>query len=664
MLKYRREIDGLRALAVVSVIFYHARLEFNDTTVFQNGFVGVDIFFVISGYLITRITLEQIKDTTFSIKKFYINRIRRILPIFYLVFCVSTPFAWYTLLPDDFFRYQESLLTSALFISNIFFQNISLEYGAQDSLLNPLTHTWSLSIEEQFYIIFPLGVLLLIKTKQRYIALLLTILIASSLYWAQLISHTEPKSAFFQLGTRIWELLFGCLFGIIDNAFKNYQNKKLRIFLYISGLLILFFAFTLSYSYGHPGLITLFPVIATALIIAGSNEITKWHYPLTNNISSYIGKISFSLYLWHYPIFSLYRNFDQRVTNLEVYILISVVFITSIISFHFFEQPMRRTVNFRKFVWVMLGLSIPTISIALYTVIHPNFEQQWRLVGPKRLTSHYELIDDIFIKSAPKKNKMCVFPLNLTDQYYDEDDFQICRSKFGTPTIIIGDSHAENIFNAMSYSDEMNFIVSFAQGGCRPTGCEEGLSNQYIFFENLLSQMPDFTDGTLIYHQSGSHFISDHHGKFDSQTAFDELRYDISEEKIHIVKSYLEGLASEKFSQVIWLGPFIEYRHNPKDLVKQSYQGGLTTELFQVNTSSIIIFEDLERYLKNLNFNVPNLQYIAFDQLYLVDLNAIIETNSGEVCFQFRDRDHFSHCGEKVISDLANWSILQLHHAD
>ena len=201
--------------------------------------------------------------------------------------------------------------------------------------------------------------------------------------------------------------------------------------------------------------------------------------------------------------------------------------------------------------------------------------------------------------------------------------------------------------------------MSFAQGGCRPTDCSEGIKNQYKFFENLLSTRPEIKNANLIYHQSGSHFVSDQYRKFDSQLAFDELQYHISEEKILTVKSYLEDLASAQFSKVIWLGPFIEYRQNPEEIVLKSYKGNLSSEHLELHPNSKVIFNELEQFLGDLDFSTSKVKYIAFDRLYKVEEKAIIQTASGKDCFQFRDRDHFSHCGEKIMSDIADWSVLQ-----
>ena len=167
--KYRPEIDGLRAVSVISVILYHAQLKFNGNLFFKGGFIGVDIFFVISGYLITSILLkEYLAKGNFSIIDFYQRRIRRIIPPLLFVITISIPFAWLYLLPIEFIDYSKSILHSLSFISNYYFYFADIEYGSLDLFLKPFLHTWSLSIEEQFYIIFPIIILIIFKYLRSY----------------------------------------------------------------------------------------------------------------------------------------------------------------------------------------------------------------------------------------------------------------------------------------------------------------------------------------------------------------------------------------------------------------------------------------------------------------------------------------------------------------
>jgi peptidoglycan/LPS O-acetylase OafA/YrhL len=200
---YRKEIDGLRALAVLPVILFHAGFE-----TFSGGFVGVDVFFVISGYLITTIILEELEQGKFSIVNFYERRARRILPALFLVMFVCVPFAWFWLLPSDMKDFSQSLVAVSVFASNILFWRES-GYFDTAAELKPLLHTWSLAVEEQYYVIFPLFLMLCWKLGKRWILVLLGFIFLTSFAVAQWAAYAKPAAAFYLLPTRGWELLTG-----------------------------------------------------------------------------------------------------------------------------------------------------------------------------------------------------------------------------------------------------------------------------------------------------------------------------------------------------------------------------------------------------------------------------------------------------------------------
>ena len=178
---YRPEIDGLRAIAVFAVIFYHSEAELFDHNFFPGGFIGVDIFFVISGYLITSLILKELTfNKSFSFLNFYERRIRRIIPALLIVIIFSLPIAWLYLLPLDLIEYSKSILYSLGFSSNYFFYLADIEYNAQDSLLTPFLHTWSLSVEEQYYIIFPIFLIVIFKFLKKYLLFILSIVLSCS----------------------------------------------------------------------------------------------------------------------------------------------------------------------------------------------------------------------------------------------------------------------------------------------------------------------------------------------------------------------------------------------------------------------------------------------------------------------------------------------------
>ena len=204
-INYRPEIDGLRALAVIAVILYHAQITLFGYEPFKGGFIGVDIFFVISGYLITSIILKELVSTgNFSFKNFYERRIRRILPALLFVMLASLFFAWKYLLPGSFIDFSKSILYSLGFSSNFYFHFSGLEYNSEDGLLKPFLHTWSLSVEEQYYIIFPIIFLITFKYFKKYIPHILILGLFISLGLADWGSRNYPSFNFYALPTRGW----------------------------------------------------------------------------------------------------------------------------------------------------------------------------------------------------------------------------------------------------------------------------------------------------------------------------------------------------------------------------------------------------------------------------------------------------------------------------
>ena len=218
-MKYRSEIDGLRAVAVIPVVLFHGGFK-----LFQGGYVGVDIFFVISGYLITSIIWQEFDRKTFSIKRFYERRARRILPALFTVMAVCIPVAWWLLSPNDMTDFAESILAVLAFSSNLLFWS-ETSYFDTAGEMKPLLHTWSLAVEEQYYIDFPLLLLAVRRTGPLVATWVLAVLAAASLLLAQFAVELQPSAAFFLLPTRAWELLIGAIVSLLHlrrpQAFTN-----------------------------------------------------------------------------------------------------------------------------------------------------------------------------------------------------------------------------------------------------------------------------------------------------------------------------------------------------------------------------------------------------------------------------------------------------------
>lgn len=335
-LKYRADIDGLRAIAVLVVIFFHANIPG-----FSGGFVGVDIFFVISGFLITSVIHNEIENDNFSISKFYERRIRRIFPALVPVIIFTLIVGSYGFNFRAFKALGQSVTATTLFSSNILFW-LTGGYFATSSLQKPLLHTWSLAVEEQFYLFFPLLLLLVSRfKKKRYIQWFVVIGLLS-LITSILAVNINRETAFYWAPTRAWELLIGSIIALkaIPRLKSNFNRNIL------SGLglcLIIYSVCFYTEATIFPGLNALSPVIGASLIIysgiGGEGSISKF---LSFKPLVYIGLISYSLYLWHWPLFAFTRYFLLReLTIVEIIVIIFVTVIISAFSLRFIEQPFR-----------------------------------------------------------------------------------------------------------------------------------------------------------------------------------------------------------------------------------------------------------------------------------------------------------------------------------
>ena len=309
---HRRDIDGLRALAVMPVVFFHAGL-----TGFHGGFVGVDIFFVISGYLITSIIVTSFDGGRNSLAWFYERRIRRILPAF-VAMVIATTVAGVILLPPlDLADFGLSALTAAGFSSNIFFSN-SVDYFAGPKYMMPLLHTWSLGVEEQFYILWPFLLLACYRIGLRRggVILLAAFIVACSLTYAQAAMTTTGSAGVFYLPqARVWELMLGAILAF--HLVPKIAPLWLRNALGLLGVGLILFAITqFSSTTPFPGVWALFPCLGAALIIhTGQNGDTIVSKALSFGVFVFIGLISYSLYLWHWPIFAFAQNYWEHPFN-------------------------------------------------------------------------------------------------------------------------------------------------------------------------------------------------------------------------------------------------------------------------------------------------------------------------------------------------------------
>ena len=366
-MNYRKEIDGLRAVAVSTVILYHAGFE-----AFSGGYVGVDIFFVISGFLIFGIILKELSLGVFSFSSFYQRRIKRILPaLFLVIFCTTLP-AYLILIPEDFASYSRSIVATSLFIPNVLFWR-ETGYFNSNVDLKPLIHAWSLGVEEQFYIIFPAVLFFIYKWAHRFLIPFFVIVAFMSLLLAEYFVLSKPAAAFFLLPTRIWEFLCGGLLSILFNSYRTPPPNKFvaQIAMILGMALIGYAVFAFDRSTPIPSTYLLVPIVGTMLVLVFGEEETIVGSLLRSRVFVFLGLTSYSTYLWHQPILALVREESSKTPSLLVITSCLVAtLLVGYLSWRFFEVPIRRYNFTSKTKVFIIAFCVSSLFIAFGTFVH------------------------------------------------------------------------------------------------------------------------------------------------------------------------------------------------------------------------------------------------------------------------------------------------------
>jgi peptidoglycan/LPS O-acetylase OafA/YrhL len=337
---YRREVDGLRAVAVVPVVLFHAGIPG-----IGGGYIGVDVFFVISGFLITSIILTEQAAGTFTLLGFYERRARRVLPALFVVMLASLATAWVVLLPDAFVHFGKSLASASAFASNIFFWRTS-GYFAPVAEDIPLLHTWSLAVEEQYYLFFPILLLALPAVRRDRLVLVLVGIAIASLAFAEWAWRAAPQANFYLLPSRAWELMVGALLAVAlsRHELSAYLGRRTRNVLAFAGLLMVSGAMVyFDAETPVPSVYAIVPVLGAALIVAAAGRDTLVGRLLGSPPFVFVGLISYSIYLWHVPLLSFAKATLLDPPSLELRLsMIAATFALAVLTWRFVETPMRR----------------------------------------------------------------------------------------------------------------------------------------------------------------------------------------------------------------------------------------------------------------------------------------------------------------------------------
>ena len=626
-LSYRREIDGLRALAVLPVIFYHAGLPG-----MSGGFIGVDVFFVISGFLITSILLREIGAGRFSLLRFYERRARRILPALTVVTLATVPFAWAWMQPSEFKDYGQALVGVAAFASNIVFWKQS-NYFSNAAEENPLMHTWSLGVEEQYYILFPLFLMLFFARWPRLTLVLLGLGVLISLGLAEwAMRNSNEQAAFFLLPTRLWELGLGAMaafWGARGYSIKGDFLSGLAFLALVASFLFFTEATPIPSAWG------LIPVGATALILLFGVQGTAVAQILSLKPLVGIGLISYSAYLWHHPLFAFARLRGVEHDALWAFAGLALLSLgLAYLTWRFVETPFRKGA---PLAWPQLigasGAALTAVAgLGIGALAFPQAQNRVfeALLTPEQaqnatLMARYQKRDmDLYDDGA------CRFPAETFDADL-ETRFAKCVERHGPALVVLGDSHGINIYNAMAQKTDAPFILGAVRSACRPQ--DNKSECQYADFARFVERHAE-TIAEVIYHQSGSHLMLDPLGQPDSPLAFEDgARVTLYHEKLARLDSYLAELNVQV--PVTWLGPFAEFR-------ERSDFASLHRQRF--NPNALALFDWLEPKLER---KAQGYRYVA--------LHPHLDTLYGEVilgdCLTVLDQDHWSSCGEPLLGE-------------
>jgi peptidoglycan/LPS O-acetylase OafA/YrhL len=354
---YRPEIDGLRAIAVLGVICAHANF-----AIFSGGFIGVDVFFVISGYLITTVILDARANETFSLRAFYERRARRIMPALFFVLLCTLPPAWMWLLPDAYETFSKSLMTATLSVSNVYFLR-KTDYFAPDAAEVPLLHTWSLGVEEQFYLLFPLIFLLPLNIKTIFRIVLAAAI--ASLIASEIGSRFYPSANYYLLPTRAWEILAGALCAFYVSGRPRPVNGALAS---VGVATVLAAIFLFDPTTRVPSLMALLPVAGACGILVFASRDTWAGRILSLPPLVWIGRISFSAYLWHQPVFVFWRI--RSIEPPSNWVMVGLILLTvalAALTWRFVEQPFRsKGIGLPRFIGAAVACGVVLMAFGFW----------------------------------------------------------------------------------------------------------------------------------------------------------------------------------------------------------------------------------------------------------------------------------------------------------
>ena len=660
-MKYRREIDGLRSVAVIPVILFHAGFE-----IFSGGYVGVDVFFVISGYLITCILIDELERGDFSIIKFYERRARRILPALFVVMLACLPFAnMWMMMPSQLKDFAQSVVAVVFFSSNVLFWRED-GYFAADAELKPLLHTWSLAVEEQYYLIFPVFLLLMWRFGRSRVFWSVFGVAALSFLLSEWGWRNRPSANFYLAPTRAWELLAGSICALLSVGRVQRSSNTLSA----AGLLMILFAvFHYDASTPFPSFYALPVVVGTALVILFGTAGTWVSWLLSKAPFVGVGLISYSAYLWQQPLFAFARLHSMtKPTPLLMAVLTVTAMLLAWATWRYVEQPFRKQSNSfpaARCRFFALSGGVGAVFVAIGLAGHAGHGFEWRLSST---ALRYAAAED------DRASGTCHFGLNNGESSSLKHPQQQCLflDEEAAHVMLIGDSHmgslAEGLRGSLIDEGIGNYFVSHTS--CLPLlgfethdlgktyNCDEFINGAFEWAKNagvttvvLAARFPLYLNGNRYDNkeggiETGAAVWVDLAGRSDSSLDDDERR-------VRVLNAYEQGIRelAQQFNVVLvypvpeagWTVPYYAL----KNVIKNGDEAKLTTSyaVYKERTSGVnALFDRLAADITNV---------------YAARVHEVLCSNATGRCVNadaggvyYYDDDHLSNAGARFVAPV------------
>lgn len=659
---YRPYIDGLRAIAILSVVGFHY-----FPWVIKGGFVGVDVFFVISGFLISAIIFREVKEGTFSYINFYARRIKRIFPALAITLLVTLIFGYLFAFPDELISIGKQIAGSTVFVSNLIFYRES-GYFDTSAELKPLLHLWSLGIEEQYYILWPLLVALLFKRLRSFLPIILFFLITSFLLNAGLV-FKHPTATFYLPMTRFWELLigsmlayisleYGCLIEVIKQLLKSHRITTLKLhdlFAWVGISLIITSIFCIRVSKHFPGYWALLPTIGTFFIIGAGT--TAWFNQkvLTNPILVFFGLISYPLYLWHWSLLAFFRILKEEPSlQIRTLIIFSSI-ILAWLTCKFIENPIR----FGKQTPIKIILLI--LMLALLGGAGAYMYESGGLPNRSFVRNWQMLTKDLVHDTSTHLYHPC--PAQLKNS---KPSLNFClQSKSSTASaVIFGDSHADHLFRGIAKVDSGHSWLLTGNSSCAPVSginieggdvseCQKRIKNIISYLktdQNIQLVVLSFFGNTFKDTSFAADHVKSHNGPSPMIKITGEKNSTLKN-KADLFQYGLENVVSKLESagkKIVIITDVPEVPFFPRDCIPRRLFNSSAVTKCSISKQIVLQRQDqLRVILKNIKNNHPNIR--IFDPLNFMCNEKDCRVKIDDVLL-YRDSHHLSTRGSELFA--------------